>query len=126
MKQKDDNSSTGRRNFLRTAGKAAAAAAAAAVGAKAIGAQEIPSKTDGAGPIEGYDWTKPNWGYGIDAYRCIGCLRCVEACKAENGVAGDAHHFRTWVERYVYLEGEERARVDSHSDPDNIAASGSE
>jgi Fe-S-cluster-containing dehydrogenase component len=50
----------------------------------------------------------------------------VEACKAENDVVRDATHFRTWVERYVYLEGEEKARVDSHSDPQNIAASGSE
>jgi Fe-S-cluster-containing dehydrogenase component len=41
-------------------------------------------------------------------------------------VVGDAHHFRTWVERYVYLEGEDKARVDSHADPLNIAASGSE
>jgi len=41
-------------------------------------------------------------------------------------VIGDAHHFRTWVERYVYLEGEDKALVDSHADPGNIAASGSE
>ena len=38
----------------------------------------------------------------------------------------DAHHFRTWVERYVYLEGEDKARIDSQQDPVNIAASGSE
>jgi Fe-S-cluster-containing dehydrogenase component len=125
MTQKEEKAETGRRNFLRTAGKAAVAAAAL-VGGKSIGAQETPAKTDTTSPVEGYDWNEHNWGYGIDAYRCIGCLRCVEACKTENGVAGDAHHFRTWVERYVYVEGEERARVDSHSDPDNIAASGSE
>jgi Fe-S-cluster-containing dehydrogenase component len=53
-------------------------------------------------------------------------ILCVEACKIENGVHLDAHHFRTWVERYVYLEGEKRARVDSQSDPQNIAASGSQ
>ncbi|NIP77213.1 MAG: hypothetical protein GTN86_07640, partial [Xanthomonadales bacterium] len=60
--------------------------------------------------------------FGVDATRCIGCLRCAEACKVENGTNPDAHHFRTWVERYVYLEGEERARVDSQADPQNIAA----
>ncbi len=76
--------------------------------------------------IPGYDWNKHRWGYGIDANRCIGCLRCVEACKAENDVFLSAHHFRTWVERYVWLDGEERPRVDSHADPGNIAASGSE
>jgi Fe-S-cluster-containing dehydrogenase component len=50
----------------------------------------------------------------------------VEACKRENDVAADAHHFRTWVERYVYLEGEDKPRIDSHHDPVNIDASGSE
>jgi Fe-S-cluster-containing dehydrogenase component len=125
MKQKEEKTEAGRRNFLRTVGKAAVATAAV-VGAKSIGAQETPAKTKTASPVEGYDWNEHQWGYGIDTYRCIGCLRCVEACKTENGVAGDAHHFRTWVERYVYVEGEEGARVDSHSDPDNIAASGSE
>ena len=73
-----------------------------------------------------YDWRKHKWGFGVDATKCIGCLRCVEACKRENAVPGDAHHFRTWVERYVYLEGEERARIDSQQDPVNIAASGSQ
>jgi Fe-S-cluster-containing dehydrogenase component len=77
-------------------------------------------------PIPGYDWTEHRWGFGVDATKCIGCLRCAEACKAENGVSLDAHHFRTWVERYVYLDGEEHARIDSQSDPQNIAASGSE
>lgn len=125
MTRKEEETETGRRKFLRNAGKAAVAAAAL-VGAKNIGAQETPARTGAAGPVEGYDWNEHRWAYGIDAYRCIGCLRCVEACKTENGVALDAHHFRTWVERYVYLEGEERALVDSQADPGNIAASGSE
>ena len=38
----------------------------------------------------------------------------------------NAHQFRTWVERYVHIEGEHAARIDSHQDPVNIAASGSE
>ena len=80
---------------------------------------EIPS-------IPGYDWSKHAWAYGVDATKCIGCLRCVEACKTENEVARDPHHFRTWVERYVEIEGEETARIDSQADPVNIAASSSE
>jgi ferredoxin len=82
----------------------AAAVAASAVSPQATAA--TPGATSGGQPpaIPGYDWTKHRWGYGVDATKCIGCLRCVEACKKENDVLGDAHHFRTWVERYVYLE----------------------
>ncbi len=94
---------------------------AVAAGEQAAAAQVPPNPA-----IPGYDWTKHRWAFGVDATKCIGCLRCVEACKKENNVPADAHHFRTWVERYVTLEGEETARIDSQADPVNIAASGSE
>jgi Fe-S-cluster-containing dehydrogenase component len=52
------------------------------------------------------------FGMGIQVDRCIGCGRCVEACKAENDVPKEPFYFRTWVERYViYPEG--RVEVDS-------------
>lgn len=124
MEQKKGRTETGRRAFLRKVATAAVAAAAY-LGAKSVGDRASAAKTEGSFPTADYDWTKHRWAFGIDANRCIGCLRCVEACKAENGVALDAHHFRTWVERYAYLEGEEKATVDSHADPENIAASGS-
>jgi Fe-S-cluster-containing dehydrogenase component len=76
-------------------------------------------------PTPDYDWTKHQWGFGVDATRCIGCNKCVDACKTENSVPTDAHHFRTWVERFTYLKGEERPHVDSHHDAANIAASAS-
>jgi Fe-S-cluster-containing dehydrogenase component len=119
----------GRRAFLRNAGKALAGAMGGAALLADSSAQDehIAGGTNAKSfPTEDYDWKEHRWAYGIDATRCIGCLRCVEACKTENGVTDDAHHFRTWVERYVYLDGEEKARVDSHHDPQNIAASGSE
>ncbi|MBI5836563.1 MAG: 4Fe-4S dicluster domain-containing protein [Candidatus Eisenbacteria bacterium] len=40
------------------------------------------------------------YGMGVEIDKCIGCNRCVEACKAENDVPRDMFHFRTWVERY--------------------------
>jgi Fe-S-cluster-containing dehydrogenase component len=131
MKQDTRLSLLARRAFLRKIGRAAtcagAIAATAALGvARKVAARSEPAPGRGSFPTPDYDWTKHQWAFGVDATKCIGCLRCVEACKRENDVPGDAHHFRTWVERYVYLEGEKRARVDSHHDPVNIAASGSE
>lgn len=48
-----------------------------------------------------YDPAGHLYGMGIEVDKCIGCNRCVEACKAENDVPRDAAHYRTWVERYV-------------------------
>jgi tetrathionate reductase subunit B len=118
-----------RRFFLRKLGAAAAGAATAVAAAsaaqKAVTKDEAGAKT-ASFPTPDYDWSQHRWAFGVDATKCIGCLRCVEACKRENEVAPDAHHFNTWVERYVYLEGEEKPRIDSQQDPVNIAASGSE
>ncbi len=128
MTETKDKSAQARRGFLRLLGGAVACAGAAAAGKVAVTQAEAAAVPSTVTPpaIPGYDWTKHRWAFGVDATKCIGCLRCVEACKRENDVIGDAHHFRTWVERYVYLEGEETPRVDSHSDPVNIEASGSE
>jgi Fe-S-cluster-containing dehydrogenase component len=129
--KKDTKPSLARRAFLRRIGRAATCTGAA-LGAGTLGvmqkvaAKSEPTADSGSFPTRDYDWTKRRWAFGVDATKCIGCLRCVEACKRENNVPGDTHHFRTWVERYVYLEGEDKARIDSHHDPVNIAASGSE
>ena len=119
-----------RRLFLRKVGAAAVTGAVAAVGT-AGGVRKVAAKSESVAagksfPTPDYDWTKHRWAFGVDATKCIGCLRCVEACKRENNVPADAHHFNTWVERYVYLEGEAKPRVDSQQDPVNIEASGSE
>jgi len=114
----DTGESSGRRRFLAGAGAACAGAALVGVLGPALAKEAGVSF-----PTADFDWEKHNWGYGIDANKCIGCLRCVDACKNENGVAKNANHFRTWVERYVYLEGEKRPHIDSQSHPDNIAVS---
>lgn len=134
-------SSQARRAFLAKVG-VAATCTGAAVGAGVLAAVQSAGASSGGRTATGdgkpsgassssfpspdYDWTKRQWAFGVDASKCIGCLRCVEACKRENSVPGNAHQFRTWVERYVYLEGEDKVRIDSHQDPVNIKASGSE
>ncbi|MEO8653827.1 MAG: 4Fe-4S dicluster domain-containing protein [Ramlibacter sp.] len=95
-------------------------------GTAASNGRTTATAAGGSFPTPDYDWTKHQWAFGVDATKCIGCLRCVEACKRENHVPGNAHQFRTWVERYVYLEGEDTVRIDSQPDPVNIEASGSE
>mgnify|MGYP001241769628 CR=1 FL=1 len=54
-----------------------------------------------SGSPKSYDPTKHKWLMCIDVDRCIGCGRCVEACKAENNVPEASSYFRTWIERYI-------------------------
>ncbi|MEE8335318.1 MAG: 4Fe-4S dicluster domain-containing protein [Candidatus Neomarinimicrobiota bacterium] len=42
------------------------------------------------------------FGMGIQIEKCIGCGRCVTACKIENNVPKEPFFFRTWVERYIH------------------------
>ena len=67
----------------------------------------VASTSDGAeGSPEHY------YGMGIQVDKCIGCGRCVEACKAENDVLREPFYFRTWVERYV-IHTDGKVEVDS-------------
>ena len=59
-----------------------------------------------------YDPAEHYWGMGIQVDKCIGCGRCVEACKAENDVPREPFYFRTWVERYV-IDNDGEVTVDS-------------
>jgi len=48
-----------------------------------------------------YDPKDYYYGMGVDINKCIGCGRCVKACKTENDVPKLPFYFRTWVERYI-------------------------
>ena len=90
-----------RRVFLRTC------AMAAPVLLGIVGAGESDASSDAE-----YKADDHLYGMGIDVEKCIGCGRCVEACKNENNVPREPFFFRTWVERYVILEDGETV-VDS-------------
>jgi ferredoxin len=57
---------------------------------------------------EGIDEDVSVYGMGIQIEKCIGCGRCVEACKSENDVLDEPYFFRTWVERYIHDAGSVR------------------
>jgi len=54
-----------------------------------------------------YQPTEHHYAMGVQIEKCIGCGKCVEACKIENDVPDEPFYFRTWVERYViYADGD--------------------
>jgi len=44
------------------------------------------------------------WRFIVDIRKCIGCGKCVRACKLENDVPLEPEYNRTWVERYVITD----------------------
>ncbi|MBI3096729.1 MAG: 4Fe-4S dicluster domain-containing protein [Planctomycetes bacterium] len=93
-----------RRDFLKECGLflLVTKAVEGLFGAGAAAAEE-PAGTKAGGGSGGESGNGGDHLYGmaIDVDKCIGCGRCVEACKTENGVPKEPFFCRTWVERYT-------------------------
>ncbi len=69
---------------------------------------------------------KKRYGMGIDIDKCIGCARCMDACKTENNVPREPFFFRTWVERYVIKRDESLVVENIGIEPAQLSESGEE
>ena len=107
-----DGPTLDRRRFVQFALATCGTAAPVLVGLVRLPRASAQEAAAEAAAGEGYDPTGHLYGMGIDVARCIGCGRCVAACKAENDVPADDHHFNTWIERYV-IRGDGTVSVDS-------------
>lgn len=69
----------------------------------------LPGQDARAAPVYPgeYEWQKHYWGFTCDSEKCIGCGRCVVACKLENKVPWEDEFNRTWVERYIITDDNE-------------------
>lgn len=99
-----------RRDFVKTAAKGLLGALAIVAGAPTALARVLQNLGPGDGRATPQaELARPrleehHWGFVVDTRKCIGCGRCVLACKLENDVPLDPKCNRTWVERYVISE----------------------
>ena len=102
----DDPESNSRRQFVEQLCKACVA------GAPLLLAMVRVAEAESGKTVGGYKPEGHLYGLGIDVSKCIGCARCVVACKTENDVPLDPYFFNTWIERYVIRTNGE-VQVDS-------------
>jgi Fe-S-cluster-containing dehydrogenase component len=86
-----------RREFIQQVGAAAGSTAILFL----VAEETLADLAGTPKPAAEYDWTEHHYGYIIDTTKCIGCGRCVLACKTENKVPDG--YYRTWIERYHVL-----------------------
>ncbi len=73
----------------------------------------------------GYEPETHQWAMIVEIEKCIGCRRCLNACKTENRVPEDPGLNRTWLERYERLE-DGNLSVEFISETDLYSGSGDE
>jgi tetrathionate reductase subunit B len=92
-----------RRRVLQLGAAALPALCGASVLAEALTGSGVDTAraADTSAPADTYDPSAHSWAFVIDTTTCIGCGRCVEACKLENHVPEEPEMNRTWVELHV-------------------------
>jgi Fe-S-cluster-containing dehydrogenase component len=95
MKDRDKEPDMNRRNFVNKLLKLGVTASCLPL------LSALPTRLVEAAHTEGESGTQ--FGMGINVKACIGCGKCVVACKNENNVVKEPFYFRTWVERYILL-----------------------
>lgn len=125
--------SLSRRRFLESGLAVAAGVVGSRVVSSWIPAGDVGVALAGDAPPPGpaYDPSRHEWAFVADTTRCIGCGRCVDACKLENHVPEEPEYNRTWVELHV-VESDGTVLVDSPAGgidgfppvPPELAASG--
>jgi tetrathionate reductase subunit B len=102
----DDQAPSGATLSRRRVLQAGLAAVPALCGARLLSAAlgtpaDEARAAEAASDVPAYDPSAHDWAFLIDTTTCIGCGRCVEACKLENHVPEDPEINRTWVELHV-------------------------
>jgi Fe-S-cluster-containing dehydrogenase component len=96
-----------RRRLLRAGFTAVAAVIGAGLLsrlASSLGWSPVGDASEAAAAAVPYDPAAHQWAFVCDATKCIGCGRCVLACKLENHVPLDPEYNRTWIERHVVTD----------------------
>jgi Fe-S-cluster-containing dehydrogenase component len=113
--------SVSRRRFLRMSALAVGGTAIYAALPTALWLRRDAHAADESAVPGGYQPEMHQWAMAIDIEKCIGCRRCLRACKEENHVPEDEGLNRTWLERYEMgpdgsLEAELITRTDLADD----------
>jgi Fe-S-cluster-containing dehydrogenase component len=91
-----------RRRILQLGLAALPAVCAVRLATTVLGGPEDAVRAAEPAPADApYDPSAHDWAFVMDTTTCIGCGRCVEACKLENHVPADPGLNRTWVELHV-------------------------
>ncbi|GAB6174268.1 4Fe-4S dicluster domain-containing protein [Paradesulfitobacterium aromaticivorans] len=100
-----------RRKFLRLSWRTLALGVGLGFGAERL-VHGVPRQVQGATQATPWtsQWQNHEWTFVVDTKKCIGCGKCVKACKVENEVPLNEPVYRTWIERYQVSS---EVRVDS-------------